>query len=276
MSRASTRAGGAGRFDVQAPDGTVIAVWVEGEGRPAMVLVHGSLQDHSISAALLAELRDGITTFAVDRRGFGASGDGVGYAIEREFEDVAAVVDAVAARVGGPVAVWGHSYGASVAMGGATATPNISHLLLYEPSLGFAYPQGWIATLEKALAEGDDEAAIVLVLRDILEFTDDEIEAMRAGPEWSRRVAVARTVAREARAEEGWVYEPGQFGAITAQTLLLSGSESTPAIKQATKAAAAAIVGARIHVLDGHAHIAHRTEPAMVAAVVRGFITSPT
>ena len=88
----------ADRFDAQAPDGTTIAIWVEGEG-PAMVLAHGSLQDHVIAAALVAELREGFTTFAVGRRGFGASGDGANYAIEREFEDVAAVVDAVAARI---------------------------------------------------------------------------------------------------------------------------------------------------------------------------------
>lgn len=274
MSRARTR-GVAGRFDVRSPDGTALAVWVEGEG-PALVLVHGSLQDHSISAALVAELCDGLTTFAVDRRGFGASGDRTDYTIEREFDDVAAVVDAVAARTGGPVAVWGHSYGASVAMGGATITGNVSHLLLYEPSLGLAYPEGWIETLEKALAGGDNEAVIVLVLREILEFTDDQIEAMRSGPEWALRVAVARTVAREARAEEGWVYRPGRFSGITAQTVLLSGSESTEAIKQATDAAAAAIVGARIHVLESHAHIAHRTDPAMVAAIIRDFIASST
>ena len=263
------------RLDVRAPDGTVIAVWVEGEG-PGLVLVHGSLQDHSISAALVAELRAGITTFAVDRRGFGASGDGADYTIEREFEDVAAVVDAVAARTGGPVAVWGHSYGASLAMGGATLTRNISHLVLYEPSLGLAYPEGWIERVEKALAAGDDEAAIVLVLRDVLEFTDDQMAAVRSSPGWVRRVAVAPTVAREARAEAGWVYRQGQFGRITAQTLLLSGSESTPAIKRATHAAAAAITGARTHVLDCHAHIAHRTHPAMVAALVREFIASST
>ena len=95
------------------------------------------------------------------------------------------------------------------------------------------------------------------MLRDVLEFTDDQIEAMRSGAEWARRVAVAPTVAREARAEDGWVYRPHQFSGITARTLLLSGSESTPAIKQATDAAAAAIVGARIHVLDGSR--AHRS-----------------
>jgi pimeloyl-ACP methyl ester carboxylesterase len=261
------------RLDVRAPDGTTIAVWVVGDG-PPLVLVHGSLQDHSISAALVAELRSAMTTFAMDRRGFGASGDGADYAIEREFDDVASVVDAVAAQVNGPVGVWGHSYGASVAMGAATLTRDVSHLVLYEPSLGLTYPEGFIETVERELAEGADEAAIVLVLREVLEFTDNQVDAMRAGPEWARRVAVARTVAREARAEKGWVYRPGQFNGITAKTLLLSGSESTPAVKGATDAASAAIPGARIHVLHGHAHIAHRTDPAMVAAIVREFIAS--
>jgi pimeloyl-ACP methyl ester carboxylesterase len=263
----------AGRFHVQAPDGTRIAVWVEGDG-PPLVLVHGSLQDHTISAAFVAELRTGLTTYAADRRGFGASGDAAEYGIEREFADVAAVVDTVAAGVGGPVALWGHSYGASVAMGAAARSRNIDHLVLYEPSLGLAYPEGWIDQLEHILSGGGDEAAIILVLRDILEFTDDQIDAMRRTPEWARRVAVARTVARECRAEQSWVHRPGQFDGITARTLLLSGSESTPAIKQATDAAASAIPGALVHVLDGHAHVAHRTDPALVAAVVADFLAS--
>jgi len=68
------------------------------------VLVHGSMCDHTASDPLVAELRDTMTTFAMDRRGFGASGDAAGYALEREFEDVAAVVEAVAAT--GPAGRW--------------------------------------------------------------------------------------------------------------------------------------------------------------------------
>jgi pimeloyl-ACP methyl ester carboxylesterase len=99
---------GADRFGVRSADGTRLAVWVEGEG-PPLVLVHGSMCDHTASDPLVAELRDTMTTFAMDRRGFGASGDAAGYALEREFEDVATVVEAVAVRTGGPVALWGHS-----------------------------------------------------------------------------------------------------------------------------------------------------------------------
>lgn len=116
MSHGNVTEATTSRFDVRSTDGTSLAVWVEGEG-PALVMVHGSLQDHTASGALVDELRSDVATFSMDRRGFGESGDAAGYSIEREFEDVAAAVDAVAARTGGAVALWGHSYGANCAMG---------------------------------------------------------------------------------------------------------------------------------------------------------------
>ena len=159
---------GTHRFDVRSTDGTPLAVWADGQG-PSLVLVHGSMCDHTASDPLVAELRDTMTTFAMDRRGFGASGDAAGYALEREFEDVAALTDAV------------------------------HRLVLYEPGLGIPYPAGSIEAVE-----------------------------------------------------------------------LLAGAESHAALKEAIGRALAAIPGARVEVLDGHAHLAHRTDPAMVAAVVRG------
>lgn len=121
MNSTSAPEAAIGRFDVRSADGTPIAVWVQGDG-PAMVMVHGSIADHTTFDPFVEALRDGLTTFCMDRRGFGASGEASPYAIERDFEDVAAVVDAVAARTGGPVALWGHSYGANCAMGGAALT----------------------------------------------------------------------------------------------------------------------------------------------------------
>ena len=79
---------------VASRDGTEIGWWTSGQG-PSLVLVHGSMCDHTASDPLVAELRDTMTTFAMDRRGFGASGDAAGYALEREFEGGAALTDAV-------------------------------------------------------------------------------------------------------------------------------------------------------------------------------------
>jgi pimeloyl-ACP methyl ester carboxylesterase len=192
---------GAHRFDVRSADGTPLAVWADGQG-PSLVLVHGSMCDHTASDPLVAELRDTMTTFAMDRRGFGASGDAAGYAL-----------------------------------GGAALTGAVHHLVLYEPGLGIPYPAGSIEAVEAALAAGDREAALLLVLVGIIGMRDEEIAS--------------------------------------APTLLLAGAESHPVLKEATGRALAAIPGARVEVLDGHAHLAHRSDPAMVAAVVQEFVSGP-
>jgi pimeloyl-ACP methyl ester carboxylesterase len=201
----------------------------------------------------------------------GASGDTDDYSIERDFDDVAAVVDAIAARTGGPVALWGHSYGANCAVGAATLTGNIHHLVLYEPSLGLPYPPGSVENVEAALARGDHDAAIVAVLVEVLEMTGDEIDAFRASPLWPIRLAAAPTIPRECHAEQNWVYHPGQFDPITAPTLMLAGSDSVPTVAEATARAAAAIPNAHMHMLEGHGHFAHKTDPSAVTALIQQF-----
>jgi len=263
---------GAGRLDARSADGTPLAVWVEGEG-PPLVLVHGSMCDHTAFDPLVAELGTTMTTFAMDRRGFGASGDAAGYALEREFEDVAAVVEAVAARTGGPVALWGHSYGAGCAMGGAALTGAVHRLVLYEPGLGIPYPAGTIEEVEAALAADDAETALLLVLIGIIGMTDEEVTSLRSGPRWPTMLASAPTVPRECRAEDGWTYRPGAFDGLSAPALLLAGAESHPVLREATNRALAAIPGARVEVLEGHAHLAYRSDPAMVADVIREFVS---
>jgi pimeloyl-ACP methyl ester carboxylesterase len=91
-------------------DGTEIAYWTSGEG-PPLVLVHGAPDDHTRWHPLLPYLESHATVHAMDRRGRGASGDAPGYHLAREFEDVAAVVDAVAEASGSAVDVYGHSFG---------------------------------------------------------------------------------------------------------------------------------------------------------------------
>jgi pimeloyl-ACP methyl ester carboxylesterase len=259
------------RVEVRVPDGTDIAVFVQGHG-PALVLVHGSIADHTTLDPLVAALRDDVTCYAMDRRGFGGTADRPGYTLERDFDDVAAVVDAVAARTHGPVALWGHSYGANCALGAAALTRQVGRLILYEPSLGLTYRPGSIEAVEAALARGDREGAITTVLMDALGMTEDEIAPFRENPLWPTRLAAAPTIPRECRAEQAWVYPPGRFDSITAPTLFLTGSDSVPDITAATHAAAAALPDARIRILDGHGHFAHRNDPAMVAALVREFI----
>jgi pimeloyl-ACP methyl ester carboxylesterase len=263
-------AGRAGSFGVESTDGTTIRVWVQGEG-PPIVLVHGSLRDHTIFEPLVAHLQPVMTTYAIDRRGFGASGDGDGYTIEQEFKDVAVVVDTIAARAGS-VALWGHSYGAGCAMGAAALTDNVSRVILYEPGLGIAYPPGWLEAHEEALAAGDAERVIRAVLIDILEMSEEDVETRRATPQWPAYLNAAATVLREARTEHTWVYRPGALDGVDAPTLVLVGTETSPALMRSTLRAVAAIPGARTHVLEGHGHLACMTDPGLIASIITQFV----
>ncbi len=260
-------------FRVSSRDGTAIAVWVGGAG-PPIVLVHGSFTDHTAWAATLPELRRHFSTYAVDRRGYGASGDGEGYGIAREFEDLAEVVASVAERSEALVTVWGHSFGANCAMGGAALSSYRATSSSTSRVLGLSYPPGAIDAAHEALRRGDNEGVVQCLLFDILEMTDEDVTAIKTGPRWPLILDGARTVVREARVEQGWVYESGQFETITAPTLFISGNDSTDSVMAATKRAAAAIPGSRIQVLDGHGHFAHRTHPGLVVDLIRDFVSS--
>jgi pimeloyl-ACP methyl ester carboxylesterase len=260
-----------GRFELTSPDGTPIGVWVDGQG-PPLVMVHGAFADHTRFDPLVAELRGHVTTYAMDRRGRGASGDAPAYSIEREFEDVATVIEAVAARAGRPVGLWGHSYGADCAMGAAARTDQVGHLVLYEPGLGSPFSPGQVEAVEAALAAGDADTAIRIVVIDIVGGTEDDLAAMRASPIWPSRMAALPTMPREIRAEGEWVYVPRRFAGITAPTVVLAGSESPPVQETATRLAVDAIPGAELRVLEGHGHFAIQTDPALVAGIIREIV----
>ena len=118
-------------FEITSPDGTRIGCHSSGTG-PPLVLVHGTSGTHAAFDLLVPRLVEKYTLIAIDRRGCGTSGDAPGpYSIEREFEDVAAVVNSA----GEGVSLFGHSYGGLVALGAAPLARNLAKLVLYEPPL---------------------------------------------------------------------------------------------------------------------------------------------
>ena len=260
-------------FRVESSDGTRLAVWPGGAG-PPMLLVHGSFGDHTAWEIPLGELNRRFSTFAMDRRGFGRSDDRVPYSIESEFDDVAVVVEALARTTGGPVTVFGHSYGANCAMGGAARASAVGHLILYEPSLGMRYPPGAIEAAEAMLIDGDREGAVERLLLDVLEMSQGSIDLLRASSRWPNLLENVHTAPRECRAEEAWVYEPGQFAGIGAPTLFLSGVDSPEPVHAATRRAVEAVPTSTVRTLAGHGHFAHRTDPALVSDIIYEFAGS--
>ena len=259
---------------VTSVDGTEIGYWKAGEG-PPLVMVHSSIADHTRWDALLAHLVPSVTVHAMDRRGRGASGDSPEYAIEREYEDVAAVVDSVAATADSPVAVYAHSYGGLCAFGAATLTANVEKLMLYEgwPPVDptpFAPDPGFLEQVETLLEEGARDRATETVLRVAAGMSDEEIEAYRAEPSWDARVDAIHTYPREELAFAETPFDERDARAIDVPTLLLTGSES-PDIWQ-VETVAAALQNARIAVLSGQGHGADVVAPELVAEKLLGFL----
>ena len=116
---------------VTSPDGVSIACEVSGEG-PPVVLVHGAGSARWSFDLVRPELESAFTVIAIDRRGRGDSSDGQGYEVEREFQDVAAVVR----DAGDGALLVGHSYGGLVAAGAAQLLDGLPRLVLYEPPMG--------------------------------------------------------------------------------------------------------------------------------------------
>lgn len=259
-------------------DGTPIAWFRTGHGSP-IVLVHGATADHTAwrtSGPLLATSH---SVYALDRRGRGASGDALPYAIASEYEDVAAVVDAVAEDTGGPVDLVGHSYGGRVGLGAALLTTNLGRLVVYEgapaPAARSFLAKTVMARLEAFALAGDREELLAEFMTTVVGMTPAELAAFRDSPTWPRRVEAAPTIIREMRAEATEEAGPERYAGIRIPVLQLIGSDSPPVFTEGTWALDALLRDGRVVVLPGQKHAAHHTDPERFVAEVRRFLEGP-
>lgn len=258
--------------EVRSDDGTSIAVFTSGDG-PPLVLVHGTTADHGRWARVLASLEKRFTVHAIDRRGRGASSDAADYAVEREMQDVARVVDWVAA----PAFLLGHSYGGLCSLGAALRTDRIAKLVIYEPAIRTGAPLYSAAVLERLealLAGGRREAVVEGFFRQVALMGDGELQMLRSLPSWPARIAAAHTIPREMRSADSFVLDPSAFAAVRVPTLVLEGGDSPPFLKSASRAAHGVIAGSRLVVLPGQQHVAMDTGPEMFVGEVVSFLVS--
>ena len=249
---------------VRTPDGVVIACEVSGQG-PPLVLVHGAGSARWGFAFVRPLLEDRYTVIAIDRRGRGDSTDGDGYAVEREFEDVAAVVRAAAD--GAEPLLFGHSYGALVSAGAAPLIAGLPRLVLYEPPMGGVLTEpSVIDRLESQIADGDRDAAVTEFLRDIAGYDEAEIDELRQSPVWEQRKAVAHTLPRELRAECDYVLNRAALAELDIPVLMFVGSDSPRWAKRSTAAYADVLPNVTVHTLEGQGHGALAAAPELVAS----------
>lgn len=256
---------------VTSPDSTPIAVECAGSG-PPLVLVHGSTATGKRWAPVLPALAGKFTVHCMDRRGRGGSGDSGAYAIEREIDDVAAVV----AAAGSEVDLLGHSFGAICALEAALRTRNVRRLVLYEPPIPTPglqpFPPGSIVRMQALLERGDREGMLAVFFLEVNGMPAPEFERFRASPAWPARVALAHTLPREMAAVEAYRFDAHRFQALGIPALLLLGAESPPFFGAAVRAVCEALPDARIHLLAGQRHVAMDTAPGLFVEEVLGFL----
>lgn len=249
---------------VTSADGTVIAFERLGAG-PLVVVVGGALADGSGLRPLAEELAGSFTVINYDRRGRGDSGDTAPYTIEREVEDLAALI----AEAGGSAAVYGHSSGAALAMYAAAADVGVSRVVLHEPPFGDGSEQerermeGLTRQLMALLGEDRRGDAVELHLN-MTGVPPEMIEPMRSEPYWANLEANAPTIAYD------WqlVSRPdpaGQAAAVTCPTLVLVGGASPQWMIDKGKEIAGAVPQGRHQVLEGQHHVVppHILVPAL-------------
>jgi pimeloyl-ACP methyl ester carboxylesterase len=256
---------------VTSKDGTSIAYDRRGGG-PAVILVGGALTDRSENAPLAAELAEQFTVINYDRRGRGDSGDTLPYAVERELEDLEALI----AEAGGSAHLYGVSSGGGLALQAAAAGIAIDKLAVYEVPLGWPAPAD-AEQLGALLAEGRRGDAVELFMR-TAGSSEEMIVSARNSPIWPGLEAVAHTLAYDAACMGNGHPPTARFATITRPTLVATGGASPDSFvggggdffEQAADAIAASIPQAQRQTLEGQGHVA---DPKAVVPVLERFFS---
>jgi pimeloyl-ACP methyl ester carboxylesterase len=258
---------------VTSNDGTTIAFDRSGEG-PPIVLVGGALSQRSAAAPLAAQLSPHFTVFAYDRRGRGDSGDTAPYAVDREIEDMEALI----LEAGGSAFVYGHSSGAVLALEAArTVSARVKKLALYEPPFFVddsrpPLPEDYVTQLTELLSAGRRGDAVEFFLVSGPGMPAEAVAEMRNAPFWPAMESVAHTLAYDfaimGDTMSGRPASLERWGSVTVPTLVMDGGASPPWQRHAVRALADILTHAQRQTLEGQDH---GSDPEILSAVLMEF-----
>jgi len=267
---------------VRSADGTAIGYVKLGVGLP-LVIAHGALCTHEDWMAVARELARGFTCYVMDRRGRGASGDNTraAYAVDREIEDIQAVL----AAAGPGACLIGHSYGAFCSLLTALRTP-VPRLVLYEPPWPIKGAIHARATAEgpSLIAQGRSEDAFWVFMGDSMQISRPPLLFLfralpaslqaRLMPSYVRMIGLMPITIREMVAVDRAGPGLERFADLKMPVLLLLGSQShQPHIRDVTLALAKIVPNAKLVELKGQGHVAQAQAPKLVASEIAAFLS---
>ncbi len=260
---------------VLSKDGTAIAFDRLGEGLPVIV-VGGATCDRAMTRPLAEQLAQHFTVINYDRRGRGDSGDTAPYTVEREIEDIAAVID----EAGGSAFVYGHSSGAGLVLHAAAHGLPITKLVLHEPPY---VPDGeeerrisreYAEKLKTILAEDRRGDAVELFMTTV-GMPREMVDQMRHDPTWAGLEAIAPTLAYDSEVmgdiSRGGTVPTDLLGAATIPALVLVGGASPDWMIDVGRQVADGMPKGRLNVLEGQEHV---VAPEVLAPMLAEFFAA--
>ena len=253
---------------VRSADGTTIAFDRIGDG-PPLVVVLGAFNDRQSKPALVDLLAAHLTVYGYDRRGRGGSGDTPPYAIDREIEDLAAVI----AAAGGSARVFGHSSGAVLSLLAAGRDVGIDRLALYDAPVTTSEAATPASTdlLDRVSAEvaaGRPAEARKLFLVEVVGMPAEMVAMVEQSPHWDGMVAMAPTLPYDLALGSTPV-PADRLAAVRAPTLALAGGAGADWTVTTARVVAEAVPDGRHAVLEGQTH---DEDPAVLAPALVEFL----
>ncbi|AZM59899.1 MULTISPECIES: alpha/beta fold hydrolase [unclassified Streptomyces] len=253
--------------NITSRDGTSLAYESAGRGS-TIVLVSGAMSTGATVAPLAAPLSERFRVVVYDRRGRGASGDTAPYAVEREVEDLAALIEAV----GGEAALYGVSSGGALALRAAASGLPVRHVAVYETPYAMsdedlAERARYTEQLTAALAEGRRGDAVELFLR-LTGLDEGVIQGARQSPMWAGMESMAPSLAHDDAVMGDGGVPREMLSSIRVPVLSIAGDASPAWMREAARAIAGSVPRGTYRTLEGQTHM---VEPDVLAPVLAEF-----
>jgi pimeloyl-ACP methyl ester carboxylesterase len=256
---------------VSSSDGISIAFDRTGEGRP-VILVCGGSTDRMANAPLAALLGRDFTVFNYDRRGRGDSGDTAPYGVDREVEDLEAIIT----EAGGSAFVYGTSSGAALALEGAASGLAVTKLALWEPPYvpegGPRPPADTASTFTELVAAGRRGDAVEFFMTKVVGLPPEFAAQARNAPFWASQEALAHTLAYDATIMGDYSLPSERAASVKVPTLVLDGGASFDWMSETARALADTIPDGQHRTLEGQTH---DVAPDVLAPVLKEFFVDP-